>query len=89
VHYSWTEPESKARKDAVLKLLSQDPASYRDAPTEGIRRVLELVTGEAHSRHKPLPIDQLGTYPSLYHIADNASCRSSVHHRRYQRSARA
>ena len=29
----------------VLKLLSEDTANYRDAPTEGIRRVLEEVTG--------------------------------------------
>ena len=27
----------------VLKLLSEDPANYADAPTEGIRRVLEQV----------------------------------------------
>ena len=31
------------RDDIVLKLLSVDPANYKDAPTEGIRRVLELV----------------------------------------------
>ncbi len=29
----------------VLKLLSVDPANYPDAPREGIRRVLEEVTG--------------------------------------------
>lgn len=27
----------------VLKLLSEDPANYSDAPTEGIRRILEQV----------------------------------------------
>lgn len=27
----------------VLKLLSEDPANYADAPTEGIRRILEQV----------------------------------------------
>lgn len=27
----------------VLKLLSEDPANYVDAPTEGIRRILEQV----------------------------------------------
>lgn len=27
----------------VLKLLSEDPTNYDDAPTEGIRRVLEMV----------------------------------------------
>ena len=32
-------------RELIVKLLSQDPA-YPDAPTEGIRRVLEAVTGE-------------------------------------------
>jgi hypothetical protein len=30
-------------KQVVLKLLSEDPANYKDAPTEGIRRILEQV----------------------------------------------
>ncbi len=30
----------------VVKLLSEDPANYPDAPREGIRRILEDVTGE-------------------------------------------
>ena len=34
----------------VLKLLSDDPDNYADAPTEGIRRVLESVTGVKHPR---------------------------------------
>jgi 5-oxoprolinase (ATP-hydrolysing) len=34
----------------VLKLLSEDTANYRDAPTEGIRRVLEAVTGKCPTR---------------------------------------
>ncbi|CEH13458.1 related to 5-oxoprolinase [Ceraceosorus bombacis] len=29
------------QEDIVIKLLSHDPANYKDAPTEGIRRVLE------------------------------------------------
>ncbi|KAG7249874.1 hypothetical protein CRUP_038630 [Coryphaenoides rupestris] len=28
-------------RERVLKLLSRDPQNYKDAPTEGIRRVLE------------------------------------------------
>ena len=32
----------------ALKLLSEDPANYPDAPREGIRRILERVTGEPH-----------------------------------------
>jgi len=34
----------------VLKLLSEDPSNYPDAPREGIRRVLEEVTGVPHPR---------------------------------------
>ena len=34
-------PGGKVR---VLKLLSEDPKHYKDAPTEGIRRILEQVT---------------------------------------------
>lgn len=33
-------PDGKIR---VMKLLSEDPAKYRDAPTEGIRRILQEV----------------------------------------------
>ena len=28
-----------------MKLLSEDPANYKDAPTEGIRKTLEVETG--------------------------------------------
>ncbi len=35
----------------VVKLLSEDPANYPDAPREGIRRILEEVTG------RPVPQD--------------------------------
>ncbi|KAJ7058134.1 5-oxoprolinase [Mycena amicta] len=46
VHASYPDPDNEGeRKDIVVKLLSQDPANYKDAPTEGIRRVLEIVTG--------------------------------------------
>lgn len=34
----------------VSKLLSEDPLNYKDAPTEGIRRILERVTGSPHPR---------------------------------------
>ena len=36
----------------VIKLLSEDPRNYPDAPREGIRRILEEVTG------KPVPKEQ-------------------------------
>ena len=31
-------------KTVVLKLLSEDPSNYSDAPLEGIRRILEKVS---------------------------------------------
>jgi hypothetical protein len=34
----------------LVKLLSVDPAHYSDAPTEGIRRIMERVTGQAIPR---------------------------------------
>lgn len=39
----------------VLKLLSVDPANYSDAPREGIRRILEAVTG------RKIPKDRVET----------------------------
>ncbi|GME35862.1 5-oxoprolinase [Neofusicoccum parvum] len=41
-------------KEIVFKLLSVDPASYADAPTEGIRRVLEQVTGQTIPKDQPI-----------------------------------
>ncbi|EPE06878.1 5-oxoprolinase [Ophiostoma piceae UAMH 11346] len=37
-------------EDVVVKLLSQDPANYADAPIEGIRRLLEKITGRPFPR---------------------------------------
>jgi 5-oxoprolinase (ATP-hydrolysing) len=51
------------REDFVLKLLSQDPSNYRDAPTEGVRRVLNRVTGVDYPRGAPLPVDKIGAFP--------------------------
>ncbi|KAI1300869.1 5-oxoprolinase [Xylaria venustula] len=42
------------RDDIILKVLSVDPANYDDAPTEGIRRVLEQVTSRPHPRKELL-----------------------------------
>lgn len=46
----------------TMMTVSQDPGNYEDAPTEGIRRVLEIVTGESYSREKKLPIEKIGSY---------------------------
>ena len=41
-------------RQRVVKLLSEDPMNYKDAPTEGIRRILESETGIAHLRDKKI-----------------------------------
>jgi len=43
-----------------LYAVSQDPANYKDAPTEGIRRVLEAVTGKSIPRGEKLDITKIG-----------------------------
>ncbi|EXJ91984.1 5-oxoprolinase (ATP-hydrolysing) [Capronia epimyces CBS 606.96] len=40
--------------DIVVKLLSQDPGNYADAPIEGIRRILEKATGTTIPRNRKL-----------------------------------
>ena len=44
-----------------MKLLSEDPANYKDAPREGIRRVLEEVTGKKHPREHPLDTSRIAS----------------------------
>ncbi|OCF34545.1 5-oxoprolinase (ATP-hydrolysing) [Kwoniella heveanensis BCC8398] len=53
---------SDTKGDHVVKLLSVDPDNYADAPTEGVRRVLEWFTGEKIPRNHPIdtsPIEYL------------------------------
>lgn len=40
----------------MVKLLSQDPANYADAPIEGIRRILEQATGKSIPRDEKLSL---------------------------------
>lgn len=58
--------------DIVLKLLSVDPSNYQDAPTEGIRRVLEIATGAAFPRGKPLRLDDIECLRMGTTVATNA-----------------
>ncbi|KAK8030255.1 hypothetical protein PG993_011546 [Apiospora rasikravindrae] len=43
------------RDDIVIKLLSVDPSNYEDAPAEGIRRVLETISGSTIPRGSLTP----------------------------------
>ena len=58
-------------KQHVLKLLSVDPA-YKDAPTEGIRRVLELVTGRTHPREQLVDTSRIASIRMGTTVATNA-----------------
>ena len=60
------------REDIVLKLLSVDPANYKDAPTEGIRRVLEIATGVAHPRGEQLDLFHIKSIRMGTTVATNA-----------------
>lgn len=73
VHASYPDPENpKERKELVVKLLSQDPANYADAPTEGIRRVLEIVTGEKIPRGTTLDTSKIDYIRLSTTVATNA-----------------
>jgi 5-oxoprolinase (ATP-hydrolysing) len=48
--------------------VSQDPNNYADAPTEGIRRVLEIVTGKKIPRGQVLDTKKIGKLGALYGI---------------------
>ncbi|KAI0300115.1 5-oxoprolinase [Multifurca ochricompacta] len=73
VHADYPDPDNpKQRKELVVKLLSQDPANYKDAPTEGIRRVLEAVTGEIIPRGKKLDITKIDYIRLSTTVATNA-----------------
>lgn len=60
------------REDIVLKLLSVDPANYQDAPTEGIRRVLEIATGMPHPRGERLDLFHVESIRMGTTVATNA-----------------
>ena len=56
----------------VLKLLSEDPGNYEDAPREGIRRILEEVTGKSHPRDQPVDTSHIQTIRMGTTVATNA-----------------
>ncbi|XP_053322646.1 5-oxoprolinase [Spea bombifrons] len=62
-------PGGKVR---VMKLLSEDPANYQDAPTEGIRRILEEETAIKFPRDQPLDTDRIEWIRMGTTVATNA-----------------
>nr|VWO99017.1 Tubulin beta chain (Beta-tubulin) [Ganoderma boninense] len=80
VHASFPDPEHAGeRKEIVVKLLSQDPSNYSDAPTEGIRRVLEIVTGERIPRGSILNTDKIDYIRLSTTVATNALLERKGH----------
>ncbi|XP_056290499.1 5-oxoprolinase isoform X2 [Pseudoliparis swirei] len=59
-------------RERVLKLLSWDPQNYKDAPTEGIRRVLEEETGRVFPREQPVDTALIGWIRMGTTVATNA-----------------
>ncbi|VDK19731.1 unnamed protein product [Anisakis simplex] len=63
------KPDGTSR---VLKLLSEDPANYRDAPTEAIRRILEEELHAKIPRNCPVPTENIAWIRMGTTIATNA-----------------
>lgn len=59
-------------EDLVFKLLSVDPQNYADAPTEGIRRVLEIATGKEIPRGSLLDVTAVANIRMGTTVATNA-----------------
>lgn len=62
----------RGTKQGVLKLLSEDPKNYPDAPREGIRRILESEGGISCPRDKPVPTDDIDSIRMGTTVATNA-----------------
>lgn len=60
------------QQDYVFKLLSVDPANYRDAPTEGIRRVLERAHGTPIAPNTKLELSSIASIRMGTTVATNA-----------------
>ncbi|KAH7310834.1 Hydantoinase B/oxoprolinase-domain-containing protein [Stachybotrys elegans] len=60
------------KPDILVKLLSNDPANYADAPTEGIRRILEAATGKTIPRGQKIAIDDIESIKMGTTVATNA-----------------
>lgn len=57
---SWPTGNGDERKEVILKLLSVHD-HYPDASREGVRRVLEMATGESYPRDSLLPVDKIAS----------------------------
>lgn len=58
--------------DVIIKLLSEDPANYHDAPLEGIRRLLSRFTGQEVPRGEALDTSKIESIRMGTTVATNA-----------------
>ena len=58
--------------DIIIKLLSEDPSNYKDAPLEGIRRLLSKFTGKEIPRGEPLDTSKIESIRMGTTVATNA-----------------
>lgn len=58
--------------DIIIKLLSEDPSNYDDAPLEGIRRILSKFTGKEVPRGEPLDTSKIESIRMGTTVATNA-----------------
>lgn len=80
IHASYPDPDNpNERKDIIVKLLSQDTANYGDAPTEGIRRVLEIATGQTIPRGSVLDTSKIDYIRLSTTVATNALLERKGH----------
>ena len=56
----------------VMKLLSVDPKNYNDAPTEGIRRILESFTGKSFPQEEKIDTSEIEWIRMGTTVATNA-----------------
>src|SRR5437667_10504853 len=59
-------------EDVVIKLLSEDPAHYEDAPLEGIRRIMSHFLGREIARGEPLDTSKIDSLRLGTTVATNA-----------------
>jgi len=68
-----TDQDKKTKFSKVMKLLSVDPQNYKDAPTEGIRRVLSEYAGSGEiGRDVKIPTAQIRSIRMGTTVATNA-----------------
>ncbi|KAJ2968922.1 hypothetical protein NQ176_g8938 [Zarea fungicola] len=59
-------------EEIIIKLLSEDPANYKDAPLEGIRRIMSHFTGRDIPRGEPLETSHIDSIRMGTTVATNA-----------------